>query len=152
MKIITLWQPWASLIALGLKQFETRSWATAYRGPLAIHAAKRKMTRADIQSLLEIYKIARCHDEQRIKPEDLPLGAIVAECNLVDCLYMVDTRLVDPRVAMEGRTFIETKSRLERTVGGWSHGRYAWKLDSIRQIDPIPFKGRQGLRDLPIAI
>ena len=152
MKIITLWQPWASLIALGLKQFETRSWATAYRGPLAIHAAKRKMSRADIHALLEAYKIARWHDEQQIRPEDIPLGAIVAKCNLTDCLYMVDTRLADPRLSMGGRTCIETKSRLERAVGCWSHGRYAWKLDSIRQIEPIPFKGRQGLRDLPIAI
>lgn len=39
MKAITIWQPWASLIALGVKTIETRSWSTDYRGPLAIHAA-----------------------------------------------------------------------------------------------------------------
>lgn len=38
MKVLTLHQPWASLIALGVKTIETRSWSTAYRGPLAIHA------------------------------------------------------------------------------------------------------------------
>ncbi len=42
MKAITLWQPWASLVAIGAKTIETRSWATSYRGPLAIHAAARK--------------------------------------------------------------------------------------------------------------
>src|SRR5258708_5270609 len=41
-KALTLWQPWASLIAVGAKTIETRSWSTSYRGPLAIHAAKRK--------------------------------------------------------------------------------------------------------------
>lgn len=41
MKAITLWQPWASLIAIGAKKYETRSWKTNYRGPIAIHAAKK---------------------------------------------------------------------------------------------------------------
>lgn len=40
MRAISLWQPWASAIALGSKRIETRSWSTSYRGPLAIHAAK----------------------------------------------------------------------------------------------------------------
>jgi len=35
MKALTLYQPFASLVALGLKQVETRSWRTSYRGPLA---------------------------------------------------------------------------------------------------------------------
>ncbi len=42
MKALSLWQPWASLIALGVKTIETRSWATNYRGPLAIHAGLRR--------------------------------------------------------------------------------------------------------------
>lgn len=40
MKGITLWQPWASAIACGVKTHETRSWKTRFRGPIAIHAAK----------------------------------------------------------------------------------------------------------------
>lgn len=38
MKALTLHQPWATLVALGIKTVETRSWYTPYRGPLAIHA------------------------------------------------------------------------------------------------------------------
>jgi hypothetical protein len=41
MKALTLIQPWATLVALGEKQIETRSWDTKYRGPLAIHAGKK---------------------------------------------------------------------------------------------------------------
>src|ERR1700744_118543 len=40
MKALTLTQPWASLVALQEKRIETRSWLTAYRGELVIHAAK----------------------------------------------------------------------------------------------------------------
>lgn len=40
MRCITLWQPWASLVAIGAKTIETRSWGTSYRGPLAIHAGQ----------------------------------------------------------------------------------------------------------------
>ena len=41
MKALTLWQPWASLVALGHKRIETRCWSTKYRGDLAIHAAAK---------------------------------------------------------------------------------------------------------------
>jgi len=40
MKAITIHQPYASLIACGAKIYETRSWATKYRGKIAIHAGK----------------------------------------------------------------------------------------------------------------
>lgn len=40
MKALSLTQPWASLIAIGAKRVETRSWSTNHRGPVAIHAAK----------------------------------------------------------------------------------------------------------------
>lgn len=39
MKALTIWQPWASLLACGAKKYETRSWATKYKGQIAIHAA-----------------------------------------------------------------------------------------------------------------
>jgi activating signal cointegrator 1 len=41
MKVITVIQPWATLLALGVKKFETRSWATKHRGELAVHAGKK---------------------------------------------------------------------------------------------------------------
>jgi hypothetical protein len=40
-KALTLHQPWASLVAVGAKTIETRSWSTLYRGPVAIHAGLR---------------------------------------------------------------------------------------------------------------
>lgn len=52
MKALSLWQPWATLIANGAKQIETRSWSTSYRGPILIHAAKRKVLK-ELKELAE---------------------------------------------------------------------------------------------------
>ena len=46
MKALSLWQPHALAIGLELKPWETRGWSTDYRGPVAIHAAKRSWTDA----------------------------------------------------------------------------------------------------------
>ena len=38
MKVLTLKQPWASLVANGYKVYEFRTWKTKYRGEILIHA------------------------------------------------------------------------------------------------------------------
>ena len=56
MYTITLWQPWASLIADGVKQYETRSWKPPWHlvgKRIAIHAAKRKITEQEFYVDLE---------------------------------------------------------------------------------------------------
>jgi hypothetical protein len=90
MRAISLHQPWASAVALGAKTIETRHWPTDYRGPIAIHAAKRRV-------LGELIHYSCCwnwqgvfyhllHDKHDVKLwEALPFGVIVATANLVDC-------------------------------------------------------------------
>jgi len=122
MKAITLWQPWATLVALGYKEIETRSWPTSYRGPLAIHAAKR----------------VSYHDmflfEDLLKGVTLPLGRVVATCELVD-------------VQRIGYNWSHL-SHLEIRLGDFSIGRYAWILRNIHPLDPpVTAQGRQGLWD-----
>jgi hypothetical protein len=41
MKVLTLYQPWATLYAHGIKKIETRPSPTSYRGTYLIHAAKK---------------------------------------------------------------------------------------------------------------
>ena len=139
MKFISLWQPWASFVARGYKRWETRSWQTEYRGPLAIHAAR---TTTDIWSyrfkLLDAGVIAS-HDEPDDFPKedkDWPLGCIVAVCRLADC---IPTDKVTP-------------TRMERALGDYSPKRYAWILEDIKAVRPLPCTGRQGIRDLPPEI
>ena len=74
MKAITVWQPWASLLVSGRKRYETRSWATSYRGPIAIHAAKRP-----VRQTIDALVLTRCNliteaFVAKLTPMELALG------------------------------------------------------------------------------
>ncbi|MDB5056154.1 MAG: hypothetical protein JWM44_4204 [Bacilli bacterium] len=137
MKVISIKQPWATLIAIGEKQFETRSWATKYRGELAIHASK-KIDKGAIYNTLPIIQALSEHGIDKF--DQLPTGVIIAKCNLVDCLKSLDT-WTDGYI-LEKHTFIYSP---EYEFGDYTPGRYAWKLTEVKQIEPIPAKGQLGL-------
>lgn len=93
MKALSLYQPWASLIAVGVKTIETRSWATKYRGRLLIHAAAREPDRQFVGSWLaqpcspgDEWDMSLVDGVQVLKRLPLPLGAVVASCTLTDCV------------------------------------------------------------------
>ncbi|MEG4273840.1 MULTISPECIES: ASCH domain-containing protein [unclassified Microcoleus] len=110
---LTLWQPWASLIQQEIKRIETRSWSTNYRGPIAIHAAKKPVNISDYPGLFELLP-DNC---------EIPLGAVVAIANLVDCVEMTPE-------------FIAQQSETELMCGDWLPGRFAWVLEIIRPVVP----------------
>jgi len=129
MKAISLIQPWASLIAAGAKEIETRSWGTAYRGDLAIHASKgyRKGGKKGFAELLEEWPF------NTVLPPgyDYPRGYIVATCKLIDCIKI---------------TGYDLPGLVEQHFGDYMPGRYAWYLDEVMVLDePIPAKGSLGL-------
>lgn len=124
MKAITLTQPWADLVATGSKLFETRSWSTQYRGPVAIHAAKGFPAYAR-QFAQEERAIGRVGDH-------VPLGAIVAVAVIADVRR---TEEVGPYL-----------SGLERHLGDYTPGRYAWQLiDVVALPAPVACRGALGL-------
>lgn len=130
MKAISLWQPWASAIALGLKRIESRGWWTGYRGPLAIHAAKRWT--ADERDYAAHFARVTGRDELRAPP----LGAIVATCVVTGCWRAED--------------LLPVISQLEEMFGNYAPGRFGWLLAEIVPLaQPIPFKGAQGFFDVP---
>lgn len=134
MKIITLWQPWATFIALNLKGCETRSWETGYRGKIAIHAAKRHIDPDGKYVIRLVHELTDAMVPH--KRNDYPLGCIIAIADLVDCRCM-DTN------------FIAEQSDLELALGYWQSGRFAWQLDNILALpEPIPYRGSQGLCDV----
>lgn len=149
MKAITLHQPWATLIALSLKQYETRSWPTSYRGPLMIHAGKNmttiegiyigvqyhKKAGAPLQGLTKhfIDAIKECGRYDHFTLQMLPLGAVVAVVDLLDVL---------PTLTITGVT------ERENAFGNFAPGRFAWKLENVRMLAaPIYTRGYQGLWD-----
>lgn len=126
MKAISLWQPWATAIAFGQKTVETRSWSTAYRGPLAIHAAKRFGPE-------QHHKLA----ESSLPSGNLPLGALVATAILVDVVPTTDLTIL-------------LISEMERFWGDYAEGRFAWVFKDVKSLnEPVPFKAKQGFFIVP---
>ncbi|CAG0947427.1 hypothetical protein ANRL1_04099 [Anaerolineae bacterium] len=145
MKAITLTQPWATLVAIGAKRIETRSWSTAYRGPLAIHAAKtfpkdaRDLCR-DLYpgaALFSSVLIAAGYD----RIAQIPLGVVVATCELVAV-----KRIIPGYIKVLRDQMGHFNSEQEIAFGDYTPGRYAWILADVRSLDaPIPAKGALGL-------
>lgn len=130
MKALTLWQPWASLIAQGNKKFETRSWATYYRGPLLIHAAKRIPRKGDANQQI----VTALKDSGIKQIGDLPFGAAICTVYLLNIFRVED--VLD-------RGWISPE---ERDFGDYSPGRFAWQFVNLCPMPtPIPMIGRQGL-------
>ena len=131
MKAISLWQPWASLIACGVKMHETRHW----RAPgwligqrIAIHAAKKLI--ADLGDDLEQLLVSEFGEDWMVMR--LPRGAIVATATLANC-YPTAER-------------ITWTTGADVICGDWYPGRFAWHLTEIRKVDPAqPCRGAQGI-------
>ena len=126
MKVLSLKEPYATLIKLGKKKIETRSFKTNYRGELYIHASSTKIPKVwkNNKDLMNL-----------VKEETLNFGYIICKCNLVDCIYM-DEEFLDKI----------KKDKLEFICGDYRLGRYAWILDDIEVLDrPIFAKGKLGI-------
>lgn len=123
MKVLSIKEPWASLIMNGTKKIETRSWKTKYRGEIYIHASlsKAKITKSEVYEL--------------IKDMNFKCGYIICKCNLVDCIYMTDEYVND----------MKTNHFEEYICGHYEVGRYAWIVEDVRVIEPIEAKGKLGL-------
>lgn len=157
MRAISLWQPWASAVALGSKRVETRHWPTNYRGPLAIHAAKRKVLGELIHygahwGWQGAFYALRTGDKWVEFDKSLPFGSIVAVCTLVDCRPTESFTVGE----LDLMRFPETADAphlygwTERRMGNFSPGRFGWVLSDVRPLpEPIPFVGRQGFFNVP---
>lgn len=159
MKALTVRQPWASLIAIGAKRIETRSWRTSFRGPIAIHAAKRRpalrwvTVSGDAPPETDLYAMGPCWEWIETPNQNHwagvyewvgPLGAIVATAQLVDCLPI----LPEADDYSDGRACIESYAGLLRQwgedadsfedvsdqlpYGDFTPGRWAWLLGDVQ--------------------
>ncbi len=127
MKAITLYQPHATLIVIGAKPYETRSWKTSFRGYLAIHASKSKedlpiCTREPYRGALVDGGITAINT--------IPTGAVLGVVELLDC--------------------IPAETAHDQTFGDFSAGRWAWYVRVVEVFrKPQPVSGQQGLWDWP---
>lgn len=149
MNTISLWEPWASCIALGLKRVETRSWPCPQcliGKPLVIHAAKRwdennQEFAANLRGELTGYF-----------PPQPQLGNLLCVVTPTHCLQVAQPGDGPPYLINGGpcalcREVFDTPR--ERLLGDWSPGRYLWLLKDVRRIKPVAFTGRQGIFQVP---
>lgn len=134
MQALTIYEPWATLLVKGKKQFETREWQRNYRGLLAIHSGKQSVDIEDYPlGLSEIL------DDSKITQDNLNnnKGKIIAIATLKEIHLMTDK-------------FINEQSELERLTGFWEPRRFAWELTNIKPLpQPIAARGMPGLWTVP---
>lgn len=142
MKVLTLTQPWASLVACNAKAIKTRSWKTDYRGPIAIHAAKgfpgeakrfcEASTVCDALGWPRMGAITQeSLDRMARHIKSLPLGSVIATATLIDVRPVELINLPE--------------QSWERLFGNYEPDRYGWFLGDVVAIDPVPAKGALGL-------
>lgn len=120
MKALSLTQPYATLVVLALKEWETRSWATRFRGVVYIHAAKNFPKWAREQTNYPVFKDALAPFGYSSSTQ-FPLGQIIGKVEIVGC---EPTHDVEPRI-----------SPRERAFGDYSENRFAFEMRN-----PVAFK------------
>ncbi len=124
LKALTVCQPWAWAIAEGHKRVENRTWATRYRGPLAIHAGKSEKWMAHGLDQIEQALGIRPHEET------LAFGAVICVVDLVAC-HTLD-------YAIRHYPWIKFHP--------FADGPFCWILQHPKRLlEPLPATGRQGL-------
>ena len=121
-KVLSIIEPWATLIKEGKKTIETRSWKTSYRGELYIHASSKQVDKSNpnLPNLLNL-----------IPNVSMGYGKILCKCRLVNCVYM-DQKFID-EIQHNPQEYI---------CGDYRIGRYAWILDNIEPLtQPVTTKG-----------
>ena len=122
MKVITIKQPWATLIAKGYKEYEFRTWKTKYRGDVLIHAGKgidkETMTRFKDLNL------------------EYPKGCIIAKAKITDCIYVDDNFR---------KKVIPKNPRVYKGLNNTEWKGYGFKIEEVEEIKPIEIKGKLSL-------
>ena len=125
MKVLTIKQPWATLIAEGYKEFEFRTWKTKYRGEILIHAGKGIDKKA-----MEKFKHLNL---------EYPTGCIIAKASITDCILVDD----------EMRKILKSKNPLvySNIIKHTEWDGYGFKLENVKRIKPIYINGKLSLWD-----
>lgn len=128
MKAITIQQPFATLIAEGLKEYEFRTWETKYRGDILIHAGKS----VDKEAVKRFAYLNL----------DYPLGCFVAKAAITDCVEVND----ELKKVLRNKNFSIYEGVTENN--SW-HG-YGFKIENVEKTAPILANGKLGLWEYEI--
>ncbi|SOC90109.1 ASCH domain-containing protein [Rhizobium sp. AN5] len=137
MKVISIWQPFASLAVKGFKTFETRTWpAPASIIGQTIGIASTKGLKPAQRAYFEDERFAHYYATTGMPPLDtLPCGYLLGTVMIEECCLMTEE-------------FMEEVSDEEKAYGHWERGNFAWRLANLMTLEhPIPIRGAQGIYD-----
>ena len=125
MKVLTLKQPWATLVAEGIKKYEFRTWKTNYHGKVLIHAGEG----------VDKKELAKFKDLNL----EYPSKKIIAEVEIEDCLELDDN--LNKKIINENNIAYGSKYRTG----------YAWKLKNVKKINvDKEINGKLGLWNIDL--
>ena len=131
-KTLSFTDPWGTLVALGAKCIETRSWNTNWRGPVAIHIARRLPDNLDALCQQPHFREVLAADYSSDNQWHFPTGSIIA------IAYLDEVQRTEHVQLMEQ----------ERAFGNFTPGRYAWQFGTVYRLpQPVPARGSLGLWD-----
>lgn len=142
MKALSVWQPWASLLMAGIKSYETRGWeppVDLMGTRILIHASAttRGIGHYNAPALRGTAARQEARARLGLDLRALPYGCILGSARLAFVLFA-------------GQGLASDVLDDEKALGDWSPGRYAWRLTDHLPLDrPIPWRGQQGLFDIP---
>ena len=162
MRAVTLPQPHATLIALGVQTIHTSTRtapSSAVGERIAIHAGTQVLNLTQARAGWEKFHVDQylATKGQRYALElfdPLPLGAVVATARLTACLPIVDGAedpvpridFTDDGTVWEVTTDGHNAITDQLPFGDFSPGQWAWMLDDVQPLDePVPATGRPGL-------
>lgn len=161
MKALTVWQPWASLIAIGAKPYEFRSWeppAWIVGQRIAIHAGKRPVRKTEVRALIcNLDGRAFARERPALAKEiALPFLCRVLEGLADECCFGADkialpySQIVCTAIVGVGKPGDVCAREFGIDVGNDSdrEGQFnwGWPMIDIRTVmPPIPIRGAQGL-------
>lgn len=129
MKALTIQQPWAGLLVLGIKQFETRNWNTKHRGTLVIHSSAKMTTEG--KELLEWLKKDnrdKFFEGSRELTVCTDLGKVIGQVEVVDTVSSNEASGI---------------ANTEKMLGDFGPDRWLWKCENpIVYILPVPAVGK----------
>jgi len=163
-KAITIREPWATLVAIGAKQIETRSWPTSYRGPIAIHAAKGMS--ADDQVILAMPRFLDAFHDAGVNPHSglVESGFLnnaydrkfVAKCPIHRLMQSTRGCVIATGTLAHCGQFdqdeiwriVNRHGAKELAFGDFTEGRFGFLITDVAMLPrPIPAKGQLGLWD-----
>lgn len=146
MRALTVWNPWAVMLAEGIKTCETRGHAfpKRYLGQrIAIHAAKTEQGLELVDPIHSpVEKAMQEHFGGFEWHRRIPFGMVVATAVISRSIYLPHTQKERMELGIE----LAQRFAADEDYGDFTPGRHAWLLESVQKLEhPVPARGHQGL-------